>query len=93
MDYSGRRMHKSTILVIVIIAMVMLAIIGGYFFYKNADTKKSNQAFVTGYSTGYNQSLRDVSQGQFQTKTFLIWENNSIQVKSLQDICNNVVIR
>jgi uncharacterized protein YxeA len=90
MDYSGRKNYKGMILAIVIIAMIILAIIGGYFFYKNSDTKKSNQAFVTGYSTGYNQSLRDVSQGQSQTGTILVWENNSIQVKSIQDICNGV---
>jgi hypothetical protein len=63
--------------------VVIVALIGGYLLYKNNETNKLNNAF----SLGYNRSLQDVAQGQTQTGSILTWQNNSIQIMTIQDIC------
>jgi hypothetical protein len=83
---------KRTIITLLIIVLVILAFVGGYFLYKNYSDKKVNQALVTGYGVGYNQSLQDVAQGQSQSGTILVWQNNSIQIISIQDICNRLAV-
>ena len=90
MNASGDRVNKKVILAIIITLVIILAIIGGYFLYKNYDNKKLNGAAVTGYGIGYNQSFQDVAQGQTQTGSILIWADDSIQVRSIQDICSGL---
>jgi hypothetical protein len=75
---------------ILIVVLVLVAIVGGYFLYKGSMDKKVNQALVAGYGIGYNKSLEDVAQGQTQTGSILVWQNNSIQIVNIQDICNNL---
>ncbi len=87
MNNSGGKTNKGVILAIIITAVIILAIIGGYFLYKNYDNNKLNNVF----SLGYNKSLQDVAQGQTQTGSILTWQNNSIQVMSIQDICNGLM--
>jgi hypothetical protein len=81
---------KRMIVGILIVALVLIAIVGGYFLYKGSTDKKVNQALVTGYGIGYNKSLEDVAQGQTQTGSILVWQNNSIQIVNVQDICNRL---
>ena len=73
-----------------IIVLILLALVGGFFLYKSSNDKKLNQALVTGYGVGYNKSLEDVAQGQTQTGSILVWQNNSVQIVSIQDICNRL---
>lgn len=93
MDNKGATTNKRMVWAILITVVIILALVGGYFLYKNYDNKKLNQALVTGYGVGYNQSLQDVAQGQTQTGTILIWnsQNNSIQIRNIQDICNQLI--
>jgi hypothetical protein len=81
------RKNKKMVVIIVIIAIIIIAVIAGYFLFKDYN-KKLNDALVTGYGLGYNRSLQDVAQGQTQTGTVLVWSNNSVQVRKVQDICN-----
>jgi hypothetical protein len=83
MNNSGVRSNKKVILAIVITVVVLGALVGGYFLYKNYDNARLN----TAYGLGYNQSLLDVAQGQTQTGSILTWQNNSIQVISIADVC------
>jgi len=80
---AGDRTNRRVILAIIITVVVMLALIGGYFMYKSADSKKLNNAF----SLGYNASLQETAKWQTQNLQVLTWQNNSIQPMSLQDIC------
>jgi len=84
MNSPGDRTNKRVILAIIITIVVMLAIIGGYFMYKNYDNNRLNNAF----SLGYNASLQETAQWQTQNLQILTWQNNSIQPVSLQDICS-----
>jgi len=88
MNNTGDRTNKRVILAIVITAVVMLALIGGYFMYKSADNKKLNNAF----NLGYNASIQEIAKGQTQTGNILIWsdQNNSVQVMNLQEICGGI---
>jgi flagellar basal body-associated protein FliL len=81
---------KRMVISVLIVVLVLVAIAGGYFLYKSSSDKKVNQALVTGYSIGYNKSLEDVAQGQTQTGSILVWQNNSIQIVNIQDICNKL---
>jgi hypothetical protein len=87
MKYRGERRNKRVFFTILIVFVIILALIGGYFLYKNYDNKKLNEAF----GIGYNKSLLDVAQGQTQTGSILIWQNNSIQIANIQDICNGMI--
>jgi len=87
MNNSVVRTNKRVIILTIILTiLIIVAIIGGYFLYKNYADKKNGNIF----SLGYNQSLVDVAQGQTQTGNILIWQNDSIQVRSIQDICSGV---
>jgi flagellar basal body-associated protein FliL len=81
---------RRMIIGVLIIVLVLVAIVGGYFLYKSSVDKKVNQALVAGYGIGYNKSLQDVAQGQTQTGSILVWQNNSIQIVNVQDICKNL---
>lgn len=83
MNNTGDRTNRRVILAIVITAVVMLALIGGYFLYKGADDKKLNNAF----GLGYNASLQETAKWQTQNLQVLTWQNNSIQPMSLEEIC------
>ena len=87
-DNSGGK--KRMIIAGLIIVLILLALVGGFFLYKSSNDKKLNQALVTGYGVGYNKSLEDVAQGQTQTGSILVWQNNSVQIVSIQDICNRL---
>lgn len=78
---------KKRIWAIVIALLIIAALIGGYFLYKNYNNKKLNDTLIRGYGLGYNQSLREIAKGQAQTGSIVIWQNNSIQIVSIQDIC------
>jgi hypothetical protein len=84
----GDSTNRKIILAIIITVVVIGAIIGGYFLYKNYDNKRLNEVF----SLGYNKSLQDVAQGQTQTGSILIWnaQNSSIMIRSIQDICGGL---
>lgn len=84
---SGDRINKKVIWAIIITVVIIGALIAGYFLYKNYDNNKLNNALVTGYGMGYNQSLKDIAQGQTQTGNILTWQNNSIQIVTIQKIC------
>jgi flagellar basal body-associated protein FliL len=81
---------KRVIIVSLIVILFLLAITGGYFLGKNYADKNSDKSFATGYGMGYNKSLQDVAQAQAQSGTIIVWQDNSIQILSLQDICNAV---
>jgi hypothetical protein len=81
------RKNKNVIWAILIIAAVIIAVVIGYFLLMDSNNKKLNDALVTGYGLGYNKSLQDVAQGQTQTGTILVWANDSVQVRKVQDIC------
>jgi cytochrome bd-type quinol oxidase subunit 1 len=85
-DSTGRS-NRGVILAIIITAVIIIALVAGYFLYKSYDTKRLDQALVTGYGMGYNQSAQDIAQGQTQTGSILVWQNNSIQAMSIQEIC------
>lgn len=91
MNSVGRTDKRKVVLAVVITVVIIGALVGGYFLYKSYDNKKLNQALVTGYGVGYNQSLQDVAQGQTQTGTILVWSDNSIQTRNVQDICNAMI--
>ena len=86
-ESGGKRRMVIGILVVV---LFLVAIVGGYFLYKSSSDKKINQALLTGYGIGYNKSLEDVAQGQTQTGSILVWQNNSIQIVNIQDICGGL---
>jgi hypothetical protein len=86
MSSAGDRKNRKVIWAILITVVVILALVGGYFLYKNYDNKRLNEVF----SLGYNKSLQDVAQGQTQTLSILTWDNNSIQIRSMQDICKQL---
>ena len=81
---------RRMIIGILSVVLVIVAIVGGYFLYKSSMDKKVNQALVAGYGIGYNKSLEDVAQGQTQTGSILVWQNNSIQIVNIADICKNL---
>ena len=83
MDKTGRGENRRIILTIIITVLIILALVGGYFLYKNYENKRLNQAF----SLGYNQSLQEVAQGQTQTGSILTWQNNTIKIVNIQGIC------
>jgi hypothetical protein len=87
-ENDGRK--KRMVVAGLIIVLVLLALVGGFFLYKSSNDKKLNQAMVTGYTIGYNKSLEDVAQGQTQSGSILVWQNNSVQIVSIQDICNRL---
>jgi len=87
MNTAGRGENKRVILAIIITVIILLAIVAGYFLYKNFENKRLNQA----YSLGYNKSLQDIAQGQTQTGSILIWKDNSVQVVTLQDVCSGTI--
>ena len=91
MDHSGKGGNKRVILAIIITVIIILILVAGYFLYNNYNNKRLNQALVTGYGVGYNQSLQDVAQGQTQTGSILTWQNNSIQIMNIQDICGGAM--
>ena len=84
MNNAGDKKKTKVIWAILITIVVVLALVGGYFLYKNYDNKRLNEVF----SLGYNKSLQDVAQGQTQTGSILTWQNNSIIIVSIQSICN-----
>lgn len=86
MNNAVDRKNRKVIWAILITVVVILALIGGYFLYKNYDNKRLNEVF----SLGYNKSLQDVAQGQTQTGSILTWQNNSIKIMSIQSICNSM---
>jgi hypothetical protein len=81
---------RRMIIGILIVILVLVAVVGGYFLYNGTMDKKVNKALVTGYGIGYNKSLEDVAQGQTQTGSILVWQNNSIQIVNIADICKNL---
>jgi hypothetical protein len=86
MDSVGDKTKKKVILAIIITIAVILILVAVYLLYRNYESKSLNEAF----GIGYNQSLQDVAQGQTQTGSILTWQNNSIQVVSIQDICSEL---
>jgi hypothetical protein len=86
MNATNERSSKKVIWAILITVVIILALVGGYFLYKSYDNKRLNEAF----SLGYNKSLQDVAQGQTQTGSVLTWQNNTIKIMSIKDICTGL---
>lgn len=83
MGNSEKRVVKVVILTVILTLVLIGALIGGYFLYKNYNNDKLDEAFMLGVNT----SLMEIAQGQTQSGNILTWQNDSIQVVSIQDIC------
>jgi hypothetical protein len=93
MNAPSGKTNRGMILAFILIGILIIALVGGYFLFKSQESKKLNQAVATGYSIGYNKSAQDIAIGQTATGTFLIWTNNSVQVRTVKDICDVFIIQ
>jgi hypothetical protein len=76
--------------ILMVISIVLLLTTGffGYKYYSiDKEDSDKNKELNDAFSLGYNKSLIDVSQGQMQTGTILLWINDSIQIVSIQTLC------
>ena len=55
---------------------------GGYFLYQNYNDEKAGEIS--------NQTMEYIAQVQTQTGEILTWQNNSIQVVNIQEICGEM---
>lgn len=91
MDKIKRQKRVLVVLIIVITLILLAAMAAGYFLLKSANDKKINEALSAGYGIGYNKSLQDVAQAQTDTGSILVWQEDSIKIVSIQDVCNGLI--
>jgi predicted negative regulator of RcsB-dependent stress response len=68
----------------IIIILLGTSVFFGYKYFTDANDAKLNDAF----SLGYNKSLVDVSQGQAQTGSIILWVNDTIKVIEIKTVCD-----
>jgi hypothetical protein len=93
MGGSNNNKNIGMIFSLVIIFILLATIVGGYFIFKNKENEKLNQALVTGYNVGYNQSLQDIAQGQAQTGNIFTWNNEAVKIISIRDVCTQMGLK
>ena len=81
------------VIIVVIVALMVLALVGGFFLYKGYQDKRVEEARMTGYSIGYNASIVNLARGQTQTGEILIWADNSVQVRTIKNICDAFIMQ
>jgi len=70
---------KVVVLTVIITLVIIGAVVGGYFLYQNYNDEKLGEIS--------NQTMEYIAQVQTQTGDILTWQNDSIRVVNIQEIC------
>ena len=79
---SDNNLVKAVIFTVIITLVIIGAIVGGYFLYQNYSDEKVGEIS--------NQTMEYIAQVQTQTGEILTWQNDSIRVVNIQEICSGM---